>query len=194
MPTSRQAWPAIIAIIIVALGLWWFGTTTRIVDISKLILDKDSTTAQEIASVRSESKANSILAAISSLEDVSKFSQLLVSTGVSTQIEGRGPYTLFMPRNSAFNALTEKTIAGMRGMQKTRLAKYHIISGKAIDPDAVKTGTVQTLSKDPLNFSVNPDGSVSVGTAHIISAYRAKNGVVFVINTVLLPPKKNPAF
>jgi transforming growth factor-beta-induced protein len=145
-----------------------------------------SATTPVVAENRSTS---TVMGIIASLSGESRFAGLLANTGVSSLVMGKGPYTVFVPTDASFGQLPAGTINNLDAAQLKRLVEYHIVSGKAIDVNAQVAGTVPALSKDLLNFSKNTgDASARVNSSVVIHAYKASNGIVYVIGTVLLPP------
>ncbi|QQG37544.1 MAG: fasciclin domain-containing protein [Candidatus Kaiserbacteria bacterium] len=198
MQQNNQVWVGGIALAIVAvLGLWWLAASQG-VNLAGLNLppriDTATTpgngTGSGDSTVSTSNRAGSdVLSIVRSIEGGSEFSALLSSTGVSSQIRRTGQYTIFVPTNSALNT------SGMTAAEKKRLAQYHVVSGRAIDPDAVSSGTIETLSRDSVNFTVNDtDGTARINSSYIIRAYRGTNGVVFLVSGYLIPPEPNPAF
>jgi uncharacterized surface protein with fasciclin (FAS1) repeats len=105
-----------------------------------------------------------------------------------------GPYTVFAPTNEAFNKLPAGTVDGlMKPDQKDALAdilQYHVSVG-IYKEDMFQDGQVigQVNSQ---NITISKkDGKVKInGTANILAAIPASNGLIYVIDEVLLPPKK----
>lgn len=191
-----------VLVIAVLLGLWWFSAYQAPGNGGNNVNDEQSTgTNGEQGStggggiVSLERRTSSSVADIvASLGGTAAFSTLFSSTGVKSTIQGVGPYTIFVPTDGAFSLLPSGTIANMTAAQKKRLVQYHIISGKAIDPDAIKSGQVQALSKDMLNFEVSStDRTARVNSAFIIKAYQGRNGMVYLISAVLVPPQPSLA-
>tara|TARA_B100000678_G_scaffold266562_1_gene251538 strand:+ start:22443 stop:22988 length:546 start_codon:yes stop_codon:yes gene_type:complete len=125
--------------------------------------------------------------------DAAGFTTLLAAAkaaGLVEALQGDGPLTVFAPTDEAFAALGEDTINDLlKPENKDKLAgilKYHVIAGKVKAADlAGKTTTAETL-----NGSVEIDGTdgVMVGDATVIQAdVEASNGVIHVIDTVLIP-------
>ena len=92
--------------------------------------------------------------------------------------------------NGAFAQLPGGTVANMTAEEKKRLIQYHIVSGRAVEMGEQVAGSIEALSKDVLNFSFGKDKIPMVNSAIVITQYNGKNGVVYVIDNVLLPPKK----
>ena len=131
---------------------------------------------------------SSVVSIVASLSNESRIAGLLSSTGVSSLVSGKGPYTIFVPTNAAFGLLPSGSL-NLSATQLKRLVEYHIISGKTIDVNVQKSGMLQALSKDMLNFSVLAgDKSARINSSVALRAYKANNGIVYVISEVLLPP------
>ena len=189
---STAVWVlGIIVVAAIVLALWrsgYVGTPAPQQPVTDVVATSSTVITQAGIHVLKDKTVAQVVAGI---PDSSSFSAYLSSTGVSSLIAGKGPYTVFVPTNEAFAALAPGTISGLTAAQKKRLIEYHIISGRAIDIDAVSSGSVLALSKDPLNFSVNlQSGIVSVGSAYMISQYKAGNGIVYLVSSVILPPEK----
>jgi uncharacterized surface protein with fasciclin (FAS1) repeats len=194
--TRVWVWGAV-AVLVVLFGLWWWyaASTNGSASLGPAGYGApaaSSTSALEgpTANVVAENRSSSTVAGIiSSLSAESRFAGMLTSTGVAASISGKGPYTVFVPTDASFGTLPTGTINNLSAAQLKRLVQYHIISGKKIDVNAQVAGTVQALSKDMLNFSKNTnDVSARVNSSVVIHAYKASNGIVYVISQVLLPP------
>ncbi len=196
MSNTARGWMwGVIAVLVVLFGIWlWYGAHpgTAMTPVGYGSPEASSTTALQspTAPIVAENRSTSTVAGIvASLSGESRFAGYLSSTGVSSLIAGKGPYTVFVPTDASFGTLPAGTINNLDAAQLKRLVEYHIISGKAIDVNAQVAGTVPALSKDMLNFSILPnDKSARVNSSVVIHAYRASNGIVYVIGNVLLPP------
>lgn len=138
---------------------------------------------------RIDRASSNIVGVAESIEGASRFGALLSSTGVATQIRGAGPYTIFVPRDSAFAKLPSGTISGMTAAELKRFVQYQVVSGRAVDVDAQIAGAVTALSGDALNFN-NANNIPMVGSAIIVAQYRASNGIVYLVDSVNLPPQR----
>lgn len=103
----------------------------------------------------------------------------------------KGPFTVFAPDDAAFAKLPKATLDDlMKPENKEKLAKilaYHVVPGKIMAAD-VKTMEAPTEEGSKLNVKVE-DGKVMVNDAHVIKTdIPASNGVIHVIDTVLMPP------
>ena len=114
------------------------------------------------------------------------------AAGLVGTLKGKGPYTVFAPNDAAFSKLPPGTVESLL-KNKAKLAnilKYHVLSGRVKAADvAGKSLQVKTLAGIP----VNVDGSlgVRVNDAQVIQPdIEASNGVIHVIDTVLIPPER----
>jgi len=103
-------------------------------------------------------------------------------------LSGEGPFTVLAPTNEAFAKLPEGTLTALLA-DPTALAnvlKAHVISGKAMAADVVKATEVDTLNG---SYAVAvSDSGVAIGGANVIATdLMAKNGVVHLIDSVIIP-------
>jgi uncharacterized surface protein with fasciclin (FAS1) repeats len=112
------------------------------------------------------------------------------AAGLVKTLKGKGPYTVFAPNDAAFAKLPPGTVESLL-KNKAKLAtilKYHVVPGRVNAADvAGKSLQVKTAAGLPVN--VNGTFGVRVNDAHVIQPdIQASNGVIHVIDTVLLPP------
>ena len=118
----------------------------------------------------------------------------LKQAGLVSSLSNAGPFTVFAPTNEAFNKLPKGTVEGLMKNDKKddliNILQYHVFVS-ALQPDYFKDGqTLNMVNGDNLKVSVN-NGKVTLnGNAHILSAIPASNGMIYVIDEVLLPPSK----
>jgi uncharacterized surface protein with fasciclin (FAS1) repeats len=136
--------------------------------------------------------SDTVLTLAQHLSGASRFAELLSTPGIATQLKGPGPYTIFVPTNAAFGLLPPGTITKLSKSALLRLVEYHVVVGRAVDGTAQVSGTMQALSRDALNFSFGPDHVPMVNSAIMVIKYNAKNGVVYLIDSVLIPPISIP--
>ncbi|MGF1545507.1 MAG: fasciclin domain-containing protein [Parvularculaceae bacterium] len=115
------------------------------------------------------------------------------AAGLEETLRGEGPFTVFAPTDEAFGALPAGTLDDLlKPENKEKLAgilTYHILSGKVPSKDiAGKTLSVDTVNGAKLNIDAT-DG-VKVNGANVVTAdVKASNGVIHVVDAVLLPPE-----
>lgn len=113
------------------------------------------------------------------------------AAGLVETLSGKGPFTVFAPTDKAFEALPKGTVENLlKPENKAKLQKvltYHVVAGE-VTSKMVKPGNVKTVEGSPVKISVNGD-KVKVGRANVIAVdVDASNGVIHVIDQVLLPP------
>ncbi|HEX5661528.1 MAG TPA: fasciclin domain-containing protein [Polyangiales bacterium] len=107
--------------------------------------------------------------------------------GLVTTLTGPGPLTVFAPTNDAFAKLPAGTLDALSVDQLKGVLTYHAVNGRAVS-SSLKSGPVDTLAELSAFVTVS-GGSVKVNDANVTTAdVQASNGVVHVIDTVLLPP------
>jgi uncharacterized surface protein with fasciclin (FAS1) repeats len=127
-----------------------------------------------------------------SVDDLSTLVTAVKAAGLVETLKGEGPFTVFAPTNKAFEALPEGTLEMLlKPENKEKLVAvltYHVVAGNY--PAAkVKDGmTPKTVQGETIEIHVH-DGGVKVNGARVIKAdVTATNGVVHVIDKVILPP------
>lgn len=104
-------------------------------------------------------------------------------------LKGDGPFTVFAPTDDAFNKLPAGTVEGLLGdiPTLTNILLYHVVPGKVMAADVVNLSSADTASGASLAISVM-DGKVMINDAQvIITDIEASNGVIHVIDAVLIP-------
>jgi uncharacterized surface protein with fasciclin (FAS1) repeats len=115
------------------------------------------------------------------------------AAGLVDTLKGPGPFTVFAPTDAAFAKLPAGTVETLlKPENKAKLAQiltYHVLAGKVMSADiAGKKAAVATVEGAKLN--VDATNGVKVNDATVTTAdIAASNGVIHVIDTVLLPPQ-----
>jgi len=114
---------------------------------------------------------------------------LLTKAGLAGTLQGKGPFTVFAPTDAAFAKVPKATLAAL-GKDKAKLRAvllYHVVKGKVTAAQAMKLRSAKTLQGKSLSIRVS-GGKVLVGGATVTKAdVTASNGVIHVINKVLIP-------
>lgn len=122
---------------------------------------------------------------------LSTLARLLGDAGMADTLRGTGPFTVFAPSDDAFKALPAKTLADMAADKELlrSVLSFHVLAGKLASVDA-KNGNLKTVHG--ANVAVAKAGDfVTVEDAVVTQAdLMATNGVVHIIDKVLLPPKR----
>lgn len=116
----------------------------------------------------------------------------LKAAGLVDALKAEGPFTVFAPTDEAFAKLPEGTVETLlKPENKAKLVDiltYHVVSGEVPAEAAVKLTTATALNKKALALKVT-DGSLYLNQSKVVTAdVKCTNGVIHVIDTVLLPP------
>jgi uncharacterized surface protein with fasciclin (FAS1) repeats len=148
-----------------------------------------ATTALALAGCASTPAPATITDTAARTPQLSTLSKLINDAGLADTLRGTGPFTVFAPTDEAFKAVPAATLAQLAQDKQMLLAvlNYHVIPGKVSSAD-VKTGNVKTVQG--ANVALSKAGTfVTVEDAVVTQADVAvTNGVVHVIDKVLLPP------
>ena len=112
--------------------------------------------------------------------------------GLVDVLKGDGPFTVFAPTDAAFAALPKGTLEMLlKPENKDKLVailKYHVVSGKVMSGDLSNGQKAGTVQGQKVSVSINGK-TVKINDAKVVAAdVKAKNGVVHVIDKVILPP------
>jgi transforming growth factor-beta-induced protein len=107
-------------------------------------------------------------------------------------LKGEGPYTVFAPTDDAFNKLPAGTIEALLNdiPALTNILLYHVVPGKVMAADVVNLSSATTASGESVTISVMGDKVMINDAQVIITDIEASNGVVHVVDTVILPPEE----
>ena len=125
-----------------------------------------------------------------------QFSTLVAAVqaaGLVETLSSEGPFTVFAPTNAAFAKLGDATIQALLNDPATLqgILLYHALSGSVYAVDVLQRSSATTINGQDVVFSVRK-GSVYINNAQItVTDIQASNGVIHVIDTVILPPTKD---
>ena len=116
----------------------------------------------------------------------------LTAADLVATLKGPGPFTVFAPTDEAFAKLPAGTLADLlKPENKAKLRRvltYHVVSGKVMAADVVTVSSAKAVSGDTLPIKVS-GGTVMLNQARVVKTdIAATNGVIHVVDTVLLPP------
>jgi transforming growth factor-beta-induced protein len=116
----------------------------------------------------------------------------VTAAGLTETLKGTGPFTIFAPTDAAFAAIQSDVDNLLKPENKSQLSKVltcHVVSGKITAADLKDGQKLTTLDGSKLNVSIL-NGKIMVGDANImVKDVMASNGVVHMIDKVILPPK-----
>ena len=117
----------------------------------------------------------------------------LKAAGLVEVLKGEGPFTVFAPTDEAFAKLPEGTVESLLKPENIDQLKavltYHVVSGKVMAEDVVKLNAATTVNGADVKIAV-VDAAVKLndGSTVVMTDVNASNGVIHVIDTVILPP------
>ncbi len=111
-------------------------------------------------------------------------------------LKGEGPFTVFAPTDEAFAKLPAGTVDALLADPKgdlTQILLYHVLPGKVMAADVKDGLEATTLQGKPVKFSIK-DGKPYINDAQIVTTdIETSNGVIHVIDSVILPPADEAA-
>jgi len=110
------------------------------------------------------------------------------AAGLEETLTDKGPFTVFAPTDEAFAKLPEGTVEGLLADPEKlkKVLLYHVVSGSVTSEQVVKLKDAKTVEGSKI--TINAKDGVKINDATVIKAdIEAKNGIVHVIDTVLIP-------
>jgi uncharacterized surface protein with fasciclin (FAS1) repeats len=135
---------------------------------------------------------------VSTAVKTGKFNTLaaaLKAAGLIEALQGDGPFTVFAPTDDAFAKLpagtVEKLLKPENKAMLTAILTYHVVPGSVAASEVVNLATATTLNGQRLDITTNADG-VMIDNARVIATdITCSNGVIHVIDSVILPKQEN---
>ena len=169
------------AAILIGLGLW-----------TACSAPKEETTEEVIEVVEEVQEApNTVVDIAVGSPDHTTLVAAVQAAELAGTLSGEGPFTVFAPTNAAFAALPAGTVEDLLKAENketlTGILTFHVVAGNVMSGDLSDGQVVTTLNGQTLTIAIT-DGKVTVNGANVIAADLAgTNGVVHVIDAVLLP-------
>ncbi|MEO1437525.1 MAG: fasciclin domain-containing protein [Bacteroidota bacterium] len=125
-------------------------------------------------------------------EDLSTLVAAVKAAGLVDVLQGEGPFTVFAPSNKAFEALPAGTVETLlkpeNKEQLVQVLTYHVVAGKVMSTDLSNGLKAKTVQGETITVGINGK-TVSINDATVTAAdVKASNGVVHIIDRVILPP------
>jgi uncharacterized surface protein with fasciclin (FAS1) repeats len=132
--------------------------------------------------------AENIVGVAAANPDFSTLVAAVKAAGLVETLSGKGPFTVFAPTNAAFDKLPPGTVDTLLKdpVKLKAILTYHVVAGNVMAKD-VKPGATKTVNGASMMISAK-DGGVMVDGAKVTATdVKASNGVIHVIDTVILP-------
>ena len=113
----------------------------------------------------------------------------VTAAGLADTLKSTGPFTVFAPSDDAFSKLPSGTVEALLQdiLTLRKILEYHVVSGKVTAADVVKLDSATTVEGS--DVKIDASNGVKVNDATVVQAdIETDNGVIHVIDTVLLPP------
>jgi uncharacterized surface protein with fasciclin (FAS1) repeats len=139
-----------------------------------------------------ETENQDIIDVASSNPSFTMLTKALQAAGLVDTLKGDGPFTVFAPSDAAFAKLPQDAVQDLlRPENKEVLVKilsYHVVPGRVLSTD-LQSGEVKSVEGGPISVKVDPATGVQVNDATVVQPdVRASNGIIHVIDNVILPP------
>jgi len=113
--------------------------------------------------------------------------------GLVPALSGDGPLTVFAPTDEAFAKLPASTVTSLlkpeNKQQIADILKYHVVAGRVYSTDALAAKQAPTLQGGQVSITANAQGAMVNNAKLVTTDIDASNGVIHVIDSVLLPPQ-----
>ena len=144
-----------------------------------------------IASVQAQSTSKDIVDTAVAAGSFTTLAKALQAADLVGTLKEKGPFTVFAPTDEAFAKLPPATLADLLKPENKaklrRILTYHVIPGRVTAADVVKLTSAKAVSGDTIDIKTS-GGSVTVESAKVVKTdIAASNGVIHVIDTVILP-------
>ena len=110
-------------------------------------------------------------------------------------LQGKGPFTVFAPTDAAFAQIPEKTLKGLLEPKAkgdlTNILTYHVVPGRVSAEQVVKLKNASALNGQRLGINVSDEGVTVAGARVVMTDIECSNGIIHVIDTVMMPSDKN---
>nr|XP_027225409.1 transforming growth factor-beta-induced protein ig-h3-like isoform X1 [Penaeus vannamei] len=144
-----------------------------------------------LLSIQAQGQQRSNLAEVLTARGFTQLVDLVVTAGLADTVSNGGPFTIFAPTNKAFEALDPQLVNSL--LADTEMLKnvllYHVVSGRVVSSSLRDGMVADSVQGGPLRINVNRNG-VKVNDVAVTQAdIMARNGVIHVIDQVLMPPE-----
>ena len=160
--------------------------------IALVVLFTNSMFAQGDTKMVTNTVKNDIVQTAISAGNFTTLVTALTEAGLVSALEGKGPFTVFAPTDDAFKKLPEGTLDNLLKNKDAlkNILLYHVVTGDITSKEITKLNEAKTLNGSDIKIKT-VDGKVMINDSQVTGAdVLASNGIIHVIDTVLLPPTK----
>jgi len=139
-----------------------------------------------------DTEGDDIIGVASANPSFTMLTKALQAAGLVDTLKGDGPFTVFAPSDAAFAKLPQDAVQDLLKPENkevlVKILTYHVVPGKVLSTD-LKSGEVKSVEGGPISVKVDPASGVQVNDATVVQPdVKASNGVIHVIDNVILPP------
>lgn len=150
----------------------------------------ETTVAEDTTTTEAMAEMSDILA---TAESAGSFTTLLTAVdaaGLTETLAGEGPFTVFAPTDEAFAAVDEDTLNALLADPEALadVLLYHVVAGEVPAADVVTLDSATTVQGSDVEIAVDGDTVTVNGATVIQTDIQTSNGIIHVIDAVLLPP------
>ena len=183
-----------------AYSFWFFGSCIGTVDFDVPgTYHYNSTTTGNSGSITvlgDEQPSNTVVDVVVNSEVHNILEAAVIEADLAGALSGEGPFTVFAPTDDAFIALATALGAAPEDLlalpELTDILLYHVVGAAALSSDLSNGQTIATLNGAEVTVTINESGIFINDAQVIVADIVADNGVVHVIDAVLLPPTPEP--
>jgi uncharacterized surface protein with fasciclin (FAS1) repeats len=153
--------------------------------------------SQGVARMHVATETPTIVGAAAANKDFSTLVAAVKAAGLVDTLNGEGPFTVFAPTNEAFEKLPAGTVQELLKPENREklvaILTYHVVPGRVASEQAVKLTEAESVQGAKIPLKV-VDGALTVAGAKVVKAdLQCANGVIHVIDSVMLPPADEAA-
>ena len=137
-------------------------------------------------------ESQDIIGVVESNSSFTMLAKALKAAGLEDTLKGDGPFTVLAPSDAAFAKLPQDAVQDLLKPENkevlVKILTYHVIPDRVLSTD-LKSGEVKSVEGGPISVKVDPASGVQVNDATVVQPdVKASNGVIHVIDNVILPP------
>ena len=162
---------------------------------TKVASSSDDVPAAGQSAVQDDESAKDVVKVAAGSPDHTTLVAAVKQAGLVDALSNAGPFTVFAPTNAAFDKLPKGTVEDlMKPENKEKLQdilQYHVFLANLSTTLMQDGQTLNQVNSQNITIQKSADGKVTInGKAHVVASVPASNGVIHVIDEVLLPPSK----
>ena len=154
--------------------------------------DKGGSDAGGISNVADEESQKTILQIAAGSKDHTILVKAVQAAGLENSLANQGPFTVFAPTDAAFKALPAGTLDKVMADKDllTTILGYHVYVGSSLNEGMLTDGdSLSMFDGGSAKISVK-NGKIAINDSNVVASVRGSNGMVHVVDKVLLPPEK----